>query len=261
MESHRFDTIVKTLGSGTSRRRVLRGLLSGAAAAGILARFSVPAAADICKAEGKACKKTSQCCAGWTACQVGTARRIPMPTATRRQEAERSARTSAPATTSRLVASSRSAAKVVSGHASATCRRRGRAAAGKRATAGTLGFAPHRPTALTVRSASTPRTAGRTACYRATPKQLGRPSGTQSAPARAQQPVPRKRHGREPGSSKILRITLIMRIWEMGRNAPCAARGVHWHDCAPAGPVRLKSTKSGRGQRADPARQQGAVRW
>lgn len=64
MESHRFDAIVKMLGIGTSRRRVLRGLLSGAAAAGILPRWPIPAAAGTCKAEGKACKKTSQCCGG-----------------------------------------------------------------------------------------------------------------------------------------------------------------------------------------------------
>ena len=77
MESHRFDTMVKTLGSGASRRRVLRGLLSGAAAAGIPARFSVPAAAGTCKAEGKACKKTSQCCDGLNCLQSGNGPQNP----------------------------------------------------------------------------------------------------------------------------------------------------------------------------------------
>lgn len=63
MESHRFDTFVKALGSGASRRRVMRGLLGGAAAAGMLARRPIPAAAS-CKGQGKGCKRTSQCCSG-----------------------------------------------------------------------------------------------------------------------------------------------------------------------------------------------------
>jgi hypothetical protein len=55
MEADRFDTLVKTLGRGTSRRRVLRGLLgsSVAGAAVVSQRVAVTAA--------KACTSGSEC--------------------------------------------------------------------------------------------------------------------------------------------------------------------------------------------------------
>jgi hypothetical protein len=175
VESHRFDTIAKTLGSGTSRRRVLRGLLSGAAAAGILARFSVPAAAGTCKAEGRACKKTSQCCGGLDCLQSGNGPKNPQPN------------TGSTAGSGRVCTNFCAGHDFTSGGEFKECGRgqfgacfcdlttKGRAAAGRTATAGTSGSATHRTTVPTVRSASTPRTAGRTACYPARPQQLGLP--------------------------------------------------------------------------------------
>jgi hypothetical protein len=65
MDAEQFDTVVKALGQGNSRRRVLAGLL-GAALAAPLGR----AGAQECKRNGKPCKKNSQCCSG--NCGVGT---------------------------------------------------------------------------------------------------------------------------------------------------------------------------------------------
>ena len=69
MDGPRFDALAKALGTAAPRRRLLAGLL-GAALAAPLGR----AAADACKAEGKPCKKTSQCCSGL--CSEGVCRSI-----------------------------------------------------------------------------------------------------------------------------------------------------------------------------------------
>jgi hypothetical protein len=69
MDSERFDGLVRRFGQSRSRRQTLRGL-AGAAAAGAFAVGGRGASADTCKAEGKACKKNSQCCSN--TCVGGT---------------------------------------------------------------------------------------------------------------------------------------------------------------------------------------------
>jgi hypothetical protein len=72
MEARRFDRVVKTLGRGASRRRVLRGLIAGTGGA-VLARFAThePILADppiSCSPGEKACgnfcvnPETQVCC-------------------------------------------------------------------------------------------------------------------------------------------------------------------------------------------------------
>ena len=61
MDSERFDGLVRSFGQTRSRRQTLRGL-AGAAAAGAFALGGREVSADVCKREGKACKRTGQCC-------------------------------------------------------------------------------------------------------------------------------------------------------------------------------------------------------
>lgn len=68
MDGDRFDTLTRRLATPPTRRRVIKAL--GGALAGALLGGRV-AAADGCKAGGKACKKDSQCCSGY--CQGATA--------------------------------------------------------------------------------------------------------------------------------------------------------------------------------------------
>jgi hypothetical protein len=63
MESDRFDALVRTFGQTTSRRKTLLAL-AGAAVGALASGGRGPAAAQGCKADGKACKKNSQCCSG-----------------------------------------------------------------------------------------------------------------------------------------------------------------------------------------------------
>ncbi len=63
MDGRTFDALTKHLATGATRRRLLNGLVGGAAAAGLaVVGGRGPAAAQDCKADGKACKKNSQCC-------------------------------------------------------------------------------------------------------------------------------------------------------------------------------------------------------
>jgi hypothetical protein len=55
MDEQLFDTLAKGLGSGTSRRRVLRGLLGSSVAGAAIVSRTIEAQA------AKQCKKSSQC--------------------------------------------------------------------------------------------------------------------------------------------------------------------------------------------------------
>jgi hypothetical protein len=59
MDAERFDGIVRALAAHRTRRQALKGL---AGAAGVLAMGGRGASAQDCKADGKECKKSSQCC-------------------------------------------------------------------------------------------------------------------------------------------------------------------------------------------------------
>ncbi len=71
MGEHSFDELARGLASGTvSRRKALR-LMGAALVGGTLASLGIgEAAADLCKRNGKACKKDKQCCSG--NCEGGT---------------------------------------------------------------------------------------------------------------------------------------------------------------------------------------------
>ena len=62
-----FDDLAKALARGESRRQALRKFVVGAL--GVVVGAAMPASASAdggldCKADGKACKKNSQCCSG-----------------------------------------------------------------------------------------------------------------------------------------------------------------------------------------------------
>ena len=61
MDSERFDRLARTFSQTRSRRQTLR-TLAGAAAAGAFAIGGREASADLCKPDGKGCKKNGQCC-------------------------------------------------------------------------------------------------------------------------------------------------------------------------------------------------------
>ena len=61
MDAVRFDGIVRTLSQARSRRQALRSL-AGAAGALALGARGASAQDEECKADGKECKKSSQCC-------------------------------------------------------------------------------------------------------------------------------------------------------------------------------------------------------
>ena len=64
MDQERFDRLTRTLASGQTRRGVLKGLGGGLMAGMFAALGRSDALADVCKADGKACKKDDQCCSG-----------------------------------------------------------------------------------------------------------------------------------------------------------------------------------------------------
>ena len=63
MDGHQFDDLTRTLASGTSRRRVLKGI-GGAAAAGAFTLLGMKRsdAAPRCRELGKPCQSDAQCC-------------------------------------------------------------------------------------------------------------------------------------------------------------------------------------------------------
>ncbi len=77
MDDHRFDDFAKALATGSSRRRVLKGL-AGSAAAGLLSLVGVagtdakPKAGRGCKRAGKKCRADAQCCSGTCDPMTGT---------------------------------------------------------------------------------------------------------------------------------------------------------------------------------------------
>jgi hypothetical protein len=70
MDGNRFDDLARHLATRDSRRGVLRTFV-GMGAGTFLALLGRGASADICKGQGKACSKNSQCCSGICAPQTG----------------------------------------------------------------------------------------------------------------------------------------------------------------------------------------------
>ena len=66
MDGARFDSLTKSLTTGSSRRRLLRGAI-GAAAAGLFGAIGAERAAAGCRRNGTVCStaKPSQCCSGY----------------------------------------------------------------------------------------------------------------------------------------------------------------------------------------------------
>jgi len=62
MDSNRFDDITKALATGTSRRKMVKGLLAGAAGIVGLRRVATLEAAPTCRALGEACQSDASCC-------------------------------------------------------------------------------------------------------------------------------------------------------------------------------------------------------
>lgn len=63
MDGHRFDRVTRSLATGSSRRRLLKGLVAGAFAAVGVGRAAEADAAR-CKRFGQHCNKSERCCAG-----------------------------------------------------------------------------------------------------------------------------------------------------------------------------------------------------
>jgi len=64
MDSNRFDDITKALATGTSRRKMVKGLLAGAAGIVGLRRVATLEAAPTCRALGESCRTDASCCSG-----------------------------------------------------------------------------------------------------------------------------------------------------------------------------------------------------
>jgi hypothetical protein len=64
MDSNKFDEITRSLANGVSRRKMLKGLLAGAAGVVGLSRAATLEAASTCRNLGDACKSTASCCSG-----------------------------------------------------------------------------------------------------------------------------------------------------------------------------------------------------
>ena len=63
MDSQQFDDLTRALATGSSRRKVLKGLFAGVAGAVGLRRVT-PANAATCRNLGEACRNDSSCCSG-----------------------------------------------------------------------------------------------------------------------------------------------------------------------------------------------------
>jgi hypothetical protein len=75
MDSQKFDSLVKTLASGASRRHVLKGLTAGAVGlVGARALRGDASAQTTCPAGGEGCRSDANCTAGG-ACCIGTCAR------------------------------------------------------------------------------------------------------------------------------------------------------------------------------------------
>ncbi|MDQ3539564.1 MAG: hypothetical protein M3440_02650, partial [Chloroflexota bacterium] len=61
MDSQQFDDLTRALATGSSRRKVLKGLFAGVAGAVGLRRVT-PANAATCRDLGEACRSTTDCC-------------------------------------------------------------------------------------------------------------------------------------------------------------------------------------------------------
>lgn len=80
MDDRTFDGLTKALASGTSRRRLVKGVLAGAVggAVSLAGTFGVREAAAVCKAYGQTCVAGAECCTGFCAatkrcrCPAGT---------------------------------------------------------------------------------------------------------------------------------------------------------------------------------------------
>lgn len=64
MDSNRFDDLTRSVAIARSRRTVLRATAGAVVAAFVGRASSQTALADVCKRDGKLCKKDSQCCSG-----------------------------------------------------------------------------------------------------------------------------------------------------------------------------------------------------
>lgn len=81
MDSKRFDSMSKFVGSGANRRRVLRGLLGGgfAGAVALLADNERASAQPGCRRAGRRCEGNQECCPGLVCTQVGNNARCSPP--------------------------------------------------------------------------------------------------------------------------------------------------------------------------------------
>ena len=78
MDGHRFDEMARTLASGASRRRVLKGLAGGALA--FTGLRPGPTEARKCRQSGKNCRSHADCCSEF--CDTTTYECAPAPPAT-----------------------------------------------------------------------------------------------------------------------------------------------------------------------------------